>query len=59
MDYYYDTETRQLVKSSVQELNSLSGAALRDIHMVSTVYDEEGKATIIILMDGQAATTMK
>lgn len=25
MDYYYDTETRQLVKSSVQELNSLSG----------------------------------
>ncbi|MEK4061435.1 MULTISPECIES: hypothetical protein [unclassified Paenibacillus] len=59
MDYYYDTETRQLVKSSVQELNSLSGEALRGIHMISTVYDEEGKATIIILMDMQAATTMK
>lgn len=57
MDYYYNSESGQLYEGSVKELNSLKGDALKRRQMVSTVYDEAGNARVIILMDGQVATT--
>ncbi|ETT53485.1 MULTISPECIES: hypothetical protein [unclassified Paenibacillus] len=57
MDYYYNSESGQLYERAVKEWNSLTGDALRDIQMLSTLYDEAGNARIIILMDGQVANT--
>ncbi|WP_440832364.1 hypothetical protein [Paenibacillus sp. 22594] len=59
MEYYYDTEVKQLVEGSTIKLNSLSGEALKAKQLVSTAYDAEGNAILIILLDGQAANTFK
>ena len=59
LEYYYDTETKELVKEYPSDFKSLSKKELRAKHLLSTTYDEDGKIVLIILMDGQATNTFE
>ena len=60
MEYYYNAETgQQLDEEAAKEAYSLSREELIATHLISTAYDAEGRATLIMLMDGLAANTMQ
>lgn len=59
LDYYYDTEAEQFLDEAALQQKPVSDEALRARHLVSTAYDGDGNAMLILLLDAQAATTFK
>ncbi|MEK3866826.1 hypothetical protein MHH60_25485 [Paenibacillus sp. FSL H7-0716] len=59
LEYYYDTETKKLVKENTSDFKSLSKKELRAKYLLSTTYNEDGKIGLIILTDAQATNTFE